>query len=125
MIEALQHIVAGALIGLGALLFVIGAIGLNRMPDVYTRMHATSVSETLGAVLMLVGMMVVAGFTLVSAKLAIIILLFLYTGPVASHAVARAALEVGVEPVLHDAEGKSRDGIIELDGSVVPFRKSS
>ncbi|MGE0846422.1 MAG: monovalent cation/H(+) antiporter subunit G [Flavobacteriaceae bacterium] len=119
--EMLQHIVAYALIGIGSFLVVVGAIGLNRMPDVYTRMHATSVSDTLGAMLILVGLMFEAGLTLVSAKLAIIILLFFFTGPVATHAVARAALSFGVEPVLRTRDGKKGKGIIEPDGSVTPF----
>lgn len=88
----------------GSFLYLVGALGLMRMPDVYTRMHATSVSDTLGAGLLLVGMMISAGFTLVTAKLLIILLILLYTGPVATHALARAARYAKVEPVLSDPE---------------------
>ncbi len=94
-------IISWPLIVAGSALYVIGALGLLRMPDVFTRMHATSVSDTLGAGLLLAGMMVQAGFSLVSAKLAVVLLLLLYTGPVATHAIARAARYAGLEPQLH------------------------
>jgi len=92
----------------GSFLYLVGSIGLMRMPDIYTRMHATSVSDTLGAGLLLVGMMITAGFTLITAKLFVILLIILYTGPVATHALARAARYAKVEPILHNAkEAKS------------------
>ena len=56
----------------GGFFCVVGGIGLLRMPDFYTRMHAASVTETLGAGLILLGLMLQAGFTLVAVKLAII-----------------------------------------------------
>jgi multicomponent Na+:H+ antiporter subunit G len=70
------------------------------MPDVFTRMHAASVSDTLGAGLMIAGMMVEAGFSLVSARLLFLLLFLWFTGPVATHALARAALTAGLKPVL-------------------------
>lgn len=105
MIDLLVQIVAGVFLIAGSVFYVIGALGLYRMPDVFARMHATSVSDTVGAGLMLVGMMIYAGFSLVTLKLAAILLLILYTGPVATHALARAALHAGLKPQLHDEEG--------------------
>lgn len=81
---------------------IIGGIGLVRMPDFYTRMHAASVIETLGAGLILIGLVVQGGFTLVSAKLVVILLLLLLASPIASHALARAALHRGLKPLLQD-----------------------
>jgi len=87
----------------GGVFCVIGAIGLVRMPDFYTRMHAASVVDTLGAALLLAGMMLQAGPTLVTVKLAMIGALLFFTSPAATHALARAALQRGVQPVLaHD-----------------------
>jgi multicomponent Na+:H+ antiporter subunit G len=80
----------------GGLFCVIGAIGLLRMPEFYTRMHAASVTDTLGAGLILVGLMLQAGVTLVTAKLLIIGLLILFMSPTATHALARAAHVRGV-----------------------------
>ncbi|ERJ19516.1 monovalent cation/proton antiporter subunit MnhG/PhaG [Salinisphaera shabanensis T35B1] len=87
----------------GALLSVIGGIGMLRMPDFYTRMHAASVTDTGGMILMLAGLMLQAGLTLVTAKLVFVMLFLLITSPTATHALARAALEDGIEPqVDHD-----------------------
>src|SRR5687768_14906123 len=82
----------------GSAFCVIGAIGLIRMPDLYTRMHAASVTDTLGAGLILLGLVLQAGFTLVAAKLLIVALLILFTTPTATHALARAAFLRGVAP---------------------------
>ena len=74
------------------------------MPDFYTRMHAASVTETLGAALILLGLMLQAGLTLVAAKLAMVGLLIFFTSPTATHALARAAMVRGVAPVLARTE---------------------
>ena len=93
-----------ALLG-GGFFYVVGAIGLNRMPDIFTRMHAVSVSETLGVGLMTLGMLFQAGVTLVAVKLIIILVVMWATGAVATHALARAALHDGEEPLLSDKTG--------------------
>jgi multicomponent Na+:H+ antiporter subunit G len=89
-----------ALLVAGGLSCVIGGLGLLRMPDFYTRIHAASVSDALGAGLILLGLMLQAGFTLVLVKLVVIGLLIFFTSPAATHALARAALGRGVEPRL-------------------------
>ena len=89
-------------LSLGSVFFVVGAIGIVRMPDVFTRMHAASVTETLGAGLMFVGMILQAGFTIVTLKLLMLMALLYITGPVVTHALAQAALAAGLEPVLDD-----------------------
>lgn len=96
----------------GSFFLIVGAIGLNRMPDVFSRLHATGVSDTVGAGFLFLGMMLQAGFTLVSVKLLFLILIFFFTSPVATHAVTRAALAVGVEPKLFDAEGRARHTVM-------------
>ncbi|MEM1382937.1 MAG: monovalent cation/H(+) antiporter subunit G [Pseudomonadota bacterium] len=95
-------ILSGLLIAGGAVFYVIGAVGLHRMPDVFTRMHAASVSETMGVGLLMLGMILQAGFTLVAVKLVFITLVLWTTGAVASHALARAALHAGEHPLLSD-----------------------
>jgi multicomponent Na+:H+ antiporter subunit G len=80
----------------GAFFVLVGCLGLVRMPDLYTRMHAASVTDTLGAGLLLLGMMLYAGVNLVSAKLVILGLLIFFTSPTATHALARAALHRGI-----------------------------
>ena len=94
-------------LALGGFFCLVGGIGLIRMPDFYTRMHAASVTETLGAALILLGLMLQAGFTLITVKLAMIGLLIVFASPTASHALARAALLRGVKPWLAPAESPS------------------
>jgi multicomponent Na+:H+ antiporter subunit G len=98
-----------ALMGAGGLFTMIGAIGLVRMPELFTRMHAASVIDTLGAGLMLLGMMLAAGFGLVSLKLLFILGLLFFSGPIVTHALARAALHENIRPLLtEDRFGASR-----------------
>jgi len=90
----------------GGVFCVVGAVGLLRMPDFYTRVHAASVTETLGAGLVLAGLMLQAGPTLVCVKLALIGLLILFTSPTATHALTRAAMVRGLKPMLDDGGGR-------------------
>ncbi len=96
------ELAAAVLMGLGGLFCVVGAVGMLRMPDFYTRMHAASVIETLGAGLVIAGLILLGGLTLESAKLAILALLIFFASPTATHALARAALVRGLEPVLDE-----------------------
>jgi multicomponent Na+:H+ antiporter subunit G len=75
-----------------------GGIGLLRMPTLYARLHAASLTDTLGTLLILLGIIVQAGFTLAAIKLIAIALFLLLTGPTASYALANAALLSGAVP---------------------------
>ncbi len=97
-----------ALLVAGGLFCIVGAVGLLRMPDFYTRVHAASVTDTLGAGLILLGLILQAGWTLIAAKLVMIGLLIFFTSPAATHALARAALGRGVKPLLDGEEGPSK-----------------
>ena len=92
----------------GGAFCVIGALGLVRMPDFYTRMHAASITDTIGAWLMLLGMVLQAGFSLITVKLMMIGLLLLFTSPTATHALAKAARARGVTPLLAPEEDTSK-----------------
>lgn len=100
ILEQAANWISGILILAGAFFYVVGGIGLVRMPDVFTRMHGASVLDTVGGSLMLIGMMIAGGFTLVTVKLIIILAVIIFTSPVATHALAQAALQAGVEPQL-------------------------
>ncbi|HEX2541050.1 MAG TPA: monovalent cation/H(+) antiporter subunit G [Caldimonas sp.] len=91
----------------GGVFCVVGAVGLLRMPEFYTRMHAASVIETLGAGLILLGLLLQAGFTLVAVKLVMVGLLIFFASPTATHALARAALIRGLRPLLATDEARS------------------
>jgi len=92
-----------ALLTAGGLACVVGAVGMLRMPDFYTRIHAASVSDAVGAGLILAGLLLQAGWTLVAVKLVVIGLLLFFTSPAATHALAKAALERGLQPLLGKA----------------------
>lgn len=104
-----QDWIATLLVSAGGVFCVIGAVGLIRMPTFFTRMHAASVIETLGAGLVIAGLMVKAGFSLESGKLAILGLLIFFASPAATHALAKAAWErrreVGREVGIPPGEG--------------------
>ncbi len=91
---------------LGGLFFiVVGSIGVLRFPDVYTRLHAAGMTDTMGAGLVLVGLSFQEGLTLITVRLLMIWAFLLFTSPIATHALARAALHGKVEPIRVDLEG--------------------
>jgi multicomponent Na+:H+ antiporter subunit G len=92
----------------GGLFCIVGGVGLLRMPDFYTRVHAASVTDTLGVGLILLGLMLQAGWTLIAAKLMVIGLLVFFTSPAATHALAKAALGRGLDPLLDKEDGPSK-----------------
>ncbi len=93
-----QTVATGVLLALGCLFIVIAAIGIVRLLDFYTRLHASGKTDTLGQSLVLLAAVVHEGFTLVSAKLIMIMVFIMIANPTATHAVARAAFKVGKEP---------------------------
>jgi multicomponent Na+:H+ antiporter subunit G len=77
---------------------LIGGIGLLRMPDLYTRMHAASLTDTMGTLLVLAGVMLQSGLSLATIKLAAIAIFLLLTSPTATYALSNAALMSGTRP---------------------------
>lgn len=86
------------LLSAGGVFVFIGGLGALRMPDLYTRMHAASVTDTIGPALIIIGIILQAGLTLASVKLVAILLFLLVTGPTASNALASASLLAGNRP---------------------------
>ena len=106
--EAVLNGLSWACIVAGSLFAVIGGVGLLRLPDVYARMHGGGITDTLGAGLILAGLMFQSGISLTTGKLVMVLLFLLVTSPTATHAVARAALSAGVEPeVAGEEDGPS------------------
>jgi multicomponent Na+:H+ antiporter subunit G len=98
-----------ALLAAGGFFVLVGGIGVLRMPDVYTRMHAASVTETLGTMLILLALMLHAGWDLATFKLFAILVFLLFTAPVSSYALANAALLGGLKPKLQ-VEDVTKEG---------------
>jgi len=96
--DTLLDALSWVLLSLGGISVLIGGIGALRMPDLYTRMHAASVTDSLGAILVLSGIMLQAGLTLATIKLVAILFFLLITSPTSSNALASAALLAGTKP---------------------------
>jgi multicomponent Na+:H+ antiporter subunit G len=90
----------------GGFLCITGGVGLLRLPDFFSRAHASGVTETLAAPLLLTGMMLRMDWSLDLLKVLLIILFVLATNPTASHAMAKAALNGGQGPKEEDTASK-------------------
>lgn len=83
-------------LSLGSIFCVVGGIGILRFPDLYSRCHAVSVSDTSGAGLILIGLAFQAGLSLVTVKLLMVLLFLWLTSPASTHALAKAAFSGGL-----------------------------
>ena len=86
------------LLGAGLFFILAGVIGILRMPDFYTRLHAQGKCDTLGVSLMLGALALHEGFSLVSLKIALILFFIVLANPTLTHALGRAALSWGLLP---------------------------
>jgi multicomponent Na+:H+ antiporter subunit G len=84
----------------GSIFVLIGGIGLIRLPDFYTRIHAAGITDTMGAWLILIGLVFSSDWSLVTLKLLMLLFFLAATSPLASHALAKAAFLRGLEPKL-------------------------
>ncbi len=91
----------------GAVFCAIGGLGILRLPDFFSRQHAAGITDTLGASLVLIGLMLEGGLSLITIKLMTILLFLLLTSPVATHAIAQAALQSGLKPQLTNEEDEA------------------
>jgi multicomponent Na+:H+ antiporter subunit G len=91
------HVIAYIVIGIGVLFDLLGAVGLVRLPDVYNRLQAATKSVTLGTVGIMVGILILKGFTPIGIKALLCALFLLLTAPVSAHALARGSLRFGTK----------------------------
>lgn len=108
-LELILDIVSWLLMSIGGVFVFIGGLGALRMPDLYTRMHAAGVTDSIAPILILSGIILQAGISLAGIKLAAILLFLLLTGPTATNALASAALLAGTrtqqaKPLEQDTE---------------------
>ena len=97
--------VAGAVLVLaGSAFAVVGGVGLLRLPDFFARIHGAGLTDTLGAGLILTGLMFVSPHWLVTVKLVAILLFLWITSPTSAHALANAALGAGLRPQVGETE---------------------
>lgn len=96
---------AVVLVSLGILLMLTGSLGILRLPDFYSRSHATSKVDTVGIILLLAGLAVNQGMTQNAVKLLLAILFVGLANPVSAHALARSALKFGLKPWTSKRQG--------------------
>ena len=110
--SSILQFLSWALILGGTFFTVVGAIGTLRFPDFWARLHAASVTESAGVILLLAGLCLHAGWTLVTVKLIFIGVFLFITGPTSTHAIANAALVSGLRPKEQRAQSNKTDGEI-------------
>ena len=98
--SSIVEIASGILLLIGALAMLVGGIGILRMPDLFTRLHAVGITDTLGAAAILLGLAFIAGWGLLLVKLFLILAVLLLLNPTASHALSRAAVHGARRPWL-------------------------
>ena len=98
------EIVSAVLVLAGALFALIGGIGLLRLPDFFSRIHGAGLTDTLGAGLILTGLMFLSPHWLVTVKLVAILIFLWITSPTSTHALANAALGAGLRPRVDETE---------------------
>ena len=104
--DMLLDIISWLLLLTGGFFVAVGGIGVLRMPELYTRMHAAGVTDSIAPIMILIGLMFQAGFTLISLKLVAILVFLLLTGPTASNALASAALLAGTKSISAQQDDK-------------------
>lgn len=102
--EPVLDILSWVSIGAGLFFMIVGTIGILRMPDIFTRLHPAGMTDTMGAGFLLLGMALQTGDWMVLVRLLFIYAFLLFTSPIASHALARAAL-VGLAKAEPSEEG--------------------
>ncbi|MEM7586817.1 MAG: monovalent cation/H(+) antiporter subunit G [Acidobacteriota bacterium] len=91
----------------GSFFALVSSLAVLRLPDYYSRIHGAGITDTMGAGLILLGLALQAGISLVTAKLALVLIFLVLTGPTASHALAKAAYRLGLDPVLNSEKDKA------------------
>jgi multicomponent Na+:H+ antiporter subunit G len=94
----LVDIASWILFSVGGAFVFIGGLGALRMPNFYTRIHAASLTDSMGTILIIFAIMLQAGWSLATLKLLTILVFLMLTGPTASYALANAALLSGLNP---------------------------
>jgi multicomponent Na+:H+ antiporter subunit G len=106
--EIALNIVSVFCLIVGCIFALIGAIGIIRLPDVYTRMHGGGIIDTLGIGLIFLGLIFQVPDWITGVKLGLILIFIFFTSPTTTYALARAAIFGGVVPILTELRDKAR-----------------
>ena len=97
MIETLRFILCALLISIGLIFEICAVIGVFRFHYVLNRMHAAALGDTMGILMIMLGLAVASGVNLLSLKFILIVFLFWTASPVASHLIGRLELTTNEE----------------------------
>jgi len=106
---AVIDMISLALLTAGGFCVFVGGVGVLRLPDLYTRMHAASITDTAGPLLVLAGLALQAGWSLALFKLAVVLVFLSVTSPTAAYALGNAALVSGYRPAIVSDESDSAE----------------
>lgn len=113
MLAELARYIAGVLLLIGTAFSFLAAVGILRLPDLYTRMHAASKAGTMGSGLMLVAIAIASMDGSVALRAFVGVVFLILTGPVSAHLLARAAYLAGYKPTelttINDLEAHRKD----------------
>ncbi|MDN2566362.1 monovalent cation/H(+) antiporter subunit G [Aquibium sp. A9E412] len=109
MIGTVQNLVAGGLMIVGSFFVLVAAIGLLRLPDLYTRMHAASKAGTLGSGVMIIALAVFAEDEATVTRALAGVVFFLLTAPISAHLLAKAAYAAGYRLWRHSVHDDMKD----------------
>ncbi len=126
--EMFVDITSGVFIFIGCLFLLAGSVGLIRMPDLYTRIHAASVTDTGGATFIILGLLVQGVFVyedfIVVVKLLLVLLFVCFTAPTASHALAKLALMENIIPKCQNGRSVVEESLYGKDKPASSDNKS-
>ena len=99
MIDTVLNISSIVSFVIGIFFILTGSLGILRLPDVFSRIHAAGMIDTAGASFIILGMILQSGFSLITAKLVFIGIFIFFTSPITGHVTANLARKKGVTPV--------------------------
>ncbi len=107
------ELLAIALVVAGTFFAFVAVVGIVRLPDLYTRAHATSKSDTLGIILTLGGVSLVLGADVSVAKTVLLAAFLFVTNPTAAHAITRAAYDQDIAPWTNETGDRTVDDAVQ------------
>ena len=114
LLPLIRDVVSVVSLAAGLFFVLAGTLGVLRLPDFFTRLHAAGMTDTLGAELILLGLMIQSGISLMTVKLLLVGFFLLMTSPTATHAVADAAYQAGLKPLLGKYKAPSPSDISQI-----------
>jgi multicomponent Na+:H+ antiporter subunit G len=123
--EMLLSWLSGISLLLGTAALIVGALGLVRLPNLFSRIHAVGMMDTAGVAFITLGMLIHEGFSLISVKLAVVGVFLFFTSPIATHAVAQVAHRSGFSPVTPVKEPRRAQKAAKKSGAKKSAKKAA